>query len=155
MPTQLCNKTTFSGIIIVELLELYLLHCSVGVGEEVLGSQEQDVIARKNIEPADDVKVVEAETNTGTFAGNLRGIANTWGEGGREREREREGERGREKERGGEGGGRGKRLKINMHIVPSLYTSDIILYLMPDKCINTSTTVFTPPPHNYYASLFL
>lgn len=68
------------------IAKLYLLHCSVGISEEVLGSEEEDVIARKNVEPANDVEVVETETNTGAFAGNLWGIANTCGERVRERD---------------------------------------------------------------------
>ena len=76
---------------------MYLFHGSVGVSEEVLRSQKEDVVARKNVEPANDVKVVKTETNSWTFAGYLWSIANTWREWRRERERERERERKRER----------------------------------------------------------
>ena len=82
---QLCNKNyIFYKLDDVVKLSSYLFHGRVGISKKVLCPEEEDVIARKNVEPADNVEVVETETNTRTFASNLRGIANTC----RKRERE-------------------------------------------------------------------
>lgn len=58
---------------------MYGFHGGVGVGDKVFSADEQDLISGKNVQPANDVKVVETKTKTRSFAGHLWSIANTWG----------------------------------------------------------------------------
>ena len=62
---------------------MYRFHRGVGVSDEILSAYEQNLLPWQNVQPANNVKVVETETKTRSFAGNLWSIANTW-----EKERE-------------------------------------------------------------------
>ena len=70
------ERTSFTQLCL-QIDIIYRFHGRVGVCEEVLCADEQDLISRKNIQPANDVEIVETESKTRSFAGNLRSIANT------------------------------------------------------------------------------